>query len=61
MYVAVWTSSSSDWFEVWSGSGVQISSQANNLFANGAKLWWWTESNYSSLWTYSNDTVYLCY
>ena len=59
MYVAVWTSSSSDWFEVWSGSGVQISSQANNIFANWAKLWWWTEANYQSLWSYSDDTVYL--
>ena len=59
MYVAVGTSSSSDWFEVWSGSGVQISSQANNLFANWAKLWWGTEANYQSLWSYSDDTVYL--
>ena len=61
MYVAVWTSSSSDWFEVWSGSWVQISSQANNVFSSWAKLRWWTEANYSSLGSYSNDTVYLTY
>lgn len=42
-----------------SGWDVQVSTQANNILTSWTKLWCWTESNYSSLWTYDSNTIYL--
>ena len=36
-----------------------ISTQANNILTNGAKLRAWTESNYQALTTKDNNTIYL--
>ena len=60
-YVAVGTSSSSDWFEVgsWSGSGMQI---APNSPLKPKYNWYGTQAQYDSLSQYytdeQNDTVY---
>jgi len=42
-----------------SGWDVMVSSQANNILTSWMKIWAWTQSNYESLWTYDNNTVYL--
>lgn len=60
-YVAVWTSSSSDWFEVWSWSwdGMQI---APNSPIKPKYNWYGTQAQYEALSQYytdePNDTVY---
>lgn len=38
---------------------VQISSQTGNLLISWMKIWAWTESDYSNLWTYDTNTLYL--
>lgn len=36
-----------------------ISTQSNNILTSGVKLWAWTQSDYESLGTYDNSTIYL--
>lgn len=38
---------------------VRISDAANNMLANGWKLWAWTQEDYEALTSYNEDTVYL--
>ena len=38
---------------------IRISSAANNILANGWKLWAWTQEDYEALTSYDEDTVYL--
>lgn len=50
------------WTPTWSapaGWDVQISSQSNNILTSWAKIWAWTSANYSSLWSYDSQTIYL--
>ena len=47
-----------EWASV-SWGDVLISSQANNILTSWMKIWAGTEANYSSLWTYDNNTLYL--
>ena len=36
-----------------------LSTQSNNLLQSWMKIWAWTESDYSNLWTYDQNTIYL--
>ena len=50
------------WSVAWAnpaGWDVQVSTQANNILTSWTKLWCWTESNYSSLWSRDSNTIYL--
>lgn len=38
---------------------MQISSQTGNLLTSWMKIWAWTESDYSNLWTYDSNCIYL--
>jgi hypothetical protein len=42
-----------------SGWDVVVSSQANNILQSWMKIWAWTETNYTNLWTYDSNTLYL--
>lgn len=49
---------------LWSGNlniwwDVQVSTQANNILTSWMKIWAGTEANYTNLWTYDSNTVYL--
>ena len=49
------------WYE-WaapSGWDVMVSSQSWNILTSWMKIWAWTESDYSNLGSYDNNTVYL--
>lgn len=50
------------WVPTWqapSGWDVVISSQSGNILTSWTKLWAWTESDYSNLWSYDSWTIYL--
>ena len=50
------------WSVAWatpSGWDVVVSSQANNILTTWMKIRAWTETNYTNLWTYDSNTLYL--
>ena len=50
------------WVAAWanaSGWDVLVSSQTGNILTTGMKIRAWTESDYSGLWTYDSNTLYL--
>lgn len=50
------------WAAAWanaSGWDVVVSSQPNNILTSWMKIWAWEETDYSNLWTYDNNTLYL--
>lgn len=47
------------WGYDWAAPSVQISSDANNILSSGAKLWAWSETDYTNLGTYDSSTIYL--
>lgn len=50
------------WVAAWANAGwwdVMVSSQTGNILTSWMKIWAWTESDYSNLWTYDSNTVYL--
>jgi len=42
-----------------SGWDVVVSSQTGNILQSWMKIWAWEETDYSNLWTYDNNTLYL--
>ena len=42
-----------------SGWDVLVSSQTGNILQSWMKIWAWEETDYSNLWTYDNNTLYL--
>ena len=38
---------------------VIVSSQTGNILQSWMKIWAWEETDYSNLWTYDNNTLYL--
>jgi len=57
--VLTMVSGSPAWANASGGWDVQVSTQANNILTSWMKIWAGTEANYSNLWTYDNNTVYL--
>lgn len=57
-YVVTKTASGYEWSAP-SGWDVVVSSQANNILTSWMKIRAWTETNYTNLWTYDNNTLYL--
>lgn len=70
----VWPASATDWhlavFDWATGKlikdggvipagDVQVSSQTGNILTSWMKIWAGEETDYSNLWTYDNNTIYL--
>lgn len=50
------------WAPTWqapSGWDVMVSSQSWNILTSWMKIWAWTETNYTNLWTYDSNCLYL--
>ena len=57
-YVVTKTAGGYEWAAP-SGWDVVVSTQANNILTTGMKIRCWEETDYSNLWTYDNNTLYL--
>ena len=57
-YVVTKTASGYEW-QAPSGWDVLVSSQPNNILTSWMKIRAWTETNYTNLWTYDSNTLYL--
>lgn len=50
------------WAAAWANASwwdVLVSTQANNILTSWMKIWAWTETNYTNLWTYDSNCLYL--